>query len=82
MKYKIIKRNGYFNEDVYECQDNMNGYFDTMYMRTGKNSWYSKWCGNDVKPAIFKTEAEAKAFIASVKADPSKRAVFKMSKVI
>lgn len=78
MSYRVIKRKGFNGEDVYECQHNGHGFFNTIQTRNFNASFWDVWCGNNVKSAIFKTEEEAVQFLKKYAASFEETEVFKM----
>lgn len=64
MAYRVIKRKGFYNQDVYECKEELvPGYYQTMQIHKEESSAWDHWCGTYKRPAIFSTLEEAKTFI-------------------
>jgi len=77
MEYRIIKRKGCDDKIVYECQQEIMGRFRTMDIIKSNPSGWEVWCGTNIRPAVFNTPDEAKAFIEYYKKEIAEEVVYR-----
>lgn len=81
-KFRIIKKHNLYWVQEYRIDFvGTRGYWRDVTYRTGKNSWWDCWCGNNVDWGVFPTFEEANSLMMKL-AEESKVEIIKEVTII